>query len=88
MSWSFSGVGKPAGLIEKMHADLKFKISEPEETIKNEVMATIERALSAFPSSFAVEVIASGSQSSVGSDNTSFANSLQVSIKPLWGFVE
>lgn len=87
MSWSFSGVGKPAALIEKMHRDLKYKCTEPEETIKNEVMATIERALSAFPPSHPVEVTASGSQSSTP-DNLSFVNNLQVGIKPLWGFVE
>jgi hypothetical protein len=87
MSWSFNAVGKPLAVAAKMKADLaRNKCVEPEETIKSAVADIVEKALSAFPVNFPVEVSASGSQST---DSTgAAANHLTVNIKPLWGFLD
>lgn len=68
------------------------RCSEPEETIKNGVAAIVAAALAAYPDTYAVSVIASGSQGpgyDPGKPGTPMGqvNSLNVTISPLYGFV-
>lgn len=87
MSWSVSAMGKPAAVATKLAADFaRIKCTEPEESIKNTVASAVATGLAAFPPNQAVSVEASGSQSS--SNPGEATNSLSVSLKPLWGFVE
>ncbi len=87
MSWSFSGVGKPAALADRARASLSnIKCREPEETIKGKVAEIVEECLAAFPAGSAVQIEASGSQSTA--DDGTALNSLSLNIKPLYGFVE
>lgn len=87
MSWSFSGVGKPKAVLASARDTLpRYHCAEPEETIKDCVLKTIEVALSAFPDHSAVQVDVNGSQS--GDGKGALLNSLNVSIKPIYGFVE
>jgi hypothetical protein len=85
MSWSYSGVGKPAAVIANARKALTtYKCSEPEETIKMGVLEIIETSLNAYPADFPVAVSASGSQSQI---IDGFVNNLTVKIDPLWGFL-
>lgn len=87
MSWSFVAVGKPAAILEKARKDMTtYRCAEPEETIKGKVLNIIEASLLAFPEASAIEVNASGSQSMP--DPGHAINSLSVTIKPLYGFIE
>lgn len=93
MSWSFTGHGKPTPLLAKMKADLsKHRCSEPEETIKQQLLMTIDTALITFPESMALKIEASGSQTPQygpdGKPTGSYTNSLSLSLTPLYGFVE
>jgi hypothetical protein len=61
---------------------------EPEETIKGKVAEIIETCLSAFPADSAVQIEASGSQSTDGTKLGIAVNTLTVGIKPIYGFIE
>lgn len=93
MSWSVSAVGKASAVAVKIAKDFAAtKCSEPEETIKNGVATIVAAALAAYPDTYAVTVTANGSQSpgySPDAPGTPMGqvNSLQVSISPLYGFV-
>jgi hypothetical protein len=91
MSWSVSAIGKAAAVAEKVASELeRSKCSEPEETIKNTVADVVGVALRAFPPNYAVRVNASGSQQTPDFSKApkEIVNSLNVSIEPIWGFVE
>jgi hypothetical protein len=89
MSWGVQAIGKASKVAEKLAAQFAgIKCSEPEETVKNQAAASIATALAAFPDSYAVEVNASGSQSSSQAEPGKFVNSLSVSIQPKHWFVE
>lgn len=89
MSWSFYGVGKPAAVARKAKADLSaYKCAEPEETVKAKVSDIIDACLSAFPAGAAVQIEASGSQSTDSATPGKAVNTLSVVIRPLYGFVE
>ena len=88
MSWSVNAIGKSAAVaasIEKQFA--AHFCNEPEETVRQSARATIASALAAqTKSNTAVKVMASGSQSSYGTDG--FTNNLSITIEPQYGFVE
>ena len=91
MSWSVSAIGKAGAVAQKLAADFaKIKCSEPEQSIKNCVVAAVAAALDTFPQNYAVRVEASGSQScpdfSKAPDEK--VNNLSVKIDPVYGFVE
>jgi hypothetical protein len=89
MSWSVAAVGKASAVAAKLAKDIAAsKCSEPEETVKNTVGTAIASALAGFPPNYAVEVMASGSQSKPDHTKEETTNQLSVTIKPLWGFVE
>lgn len=94
MSWSFQAVGRASAVIDKARKDLAaIKCSEPEETIKNTALTIVEASLSAMPEASAVKITANGSQSTAyGPDNKpvegKFTNNFNLTIEPLWGFVE
>ena len=97
MSWSFNAIGKPAAVAVKARKDLSaVKCSEPEESLKESVIASIELACSAMPDDPAVSITASGSQSPSykleGGHYREVAgkltNSLKLDIEPIYGFVE
>lgn len=89
MSWSFYATGKPKAVLAK--ADTEFEriagyVAEPERSIAGQVHDTIKTALSAMPESSAVTIQSSGSQSAL--DDGRFANTVSLSIQPIYGFVE
>ena len=87
MSWSISATGKPAAVLRKARQEFsRYKCAEPEETIKGKAQDILEEALREFPESSAVQVSASGSQTSISGG--AFINSLSIEIKPIFGFVE
>jgi hypothetical protein len=93
MSWSFSGCGKAAPLFAKMKADLSaYRCVEPEESIKQQALITIETAINAFPNKAAVKIEASGSQSPEigpkGELTGKYTNSLSIVLTSLYGFIE
>lgn len=91
MSWSTEAVGKPDAVARKIAADISnIKCQGPEEAIKNEISDVIGLALGDFPPGAVVRVRASGSQSYVDyHDHTKGRHhTLNVSIEPIWGFVE
>lgn len=91
MSWSVQAHGKAAAVASRVAIGIaQSKCSEPEETIKNEIGATLAKALAAFPPGMAVKVSASGSQGYLDfSKNPAEAyNSLSVSIEPMHGFLD
>ena len=89
MSWSISMVGKSPAVVAKAKIQLtNQKCSEPEETIKGKILDVIETCLSAFPADHPVEVSAIGSQSTDAAKPGIAVNQLQVTVKPLWGFIE
>src|ERR1700753_264844 len=66
MSWSFNSIGKPKAVLALAHKQLEaIHLSEPEQTIKGQVLAMLDASLPAMPESSAVRVEASGSQSPV-----------------------
>lgn len=93
MSWSVGAVGRPSAVAAKLAKDLaSIKCSEPEETIKNEVASILATALAAYPDTYAVTVLANGSQSpgydpSKPGASMGLVNSLTLSVSPLYGFV-
>jgi len=88
MSWAYRGTGMPQAILRAMNEQLqRQKCSEPEETIKNEVLEVAETCLEAFPPDHPVDVEASGSQSSIGGEGVA-VNQLTLTIKPLWGFLK
>lgn len=87
MSWSFSAIGNPVGVVAKAKEELgKYKNAEPEETIKNSVIGILETALGAFSDDYAVQVEAYGSQSS--QPGGKFTNQLNLKITPIYGFIK
>lgn len=91
MSWSASGVGKAGVLAGKLALEFdRVKCAEPEQTIKDQVAQIVQLALSAFPPDMPVRVNASGSQQSVdfSDPNAPKVNQLNVTIEPIWGFLE
>ena len=88
MSWSFYGVGKPKALAAKAEVDLsRIVCMEPEQTIKVLVGKIIAAALEASPDNGAVQIEASGSQSTDSTVGT-ITNQLSLKITPIYGFVE
>lgn len=90
MSWSIFTIGRAGALRAKVAADLaNIKCSEPEETIKNTVAATLDLALAAFPPNYALRIDAAGSQHAPDhSKPDERVNSLSVKLEPIYGFVE
>lgn len=87
MSWSFHAIGKPAAVAAKAAEQLSaMKCSEPEETIKNNVAASIVAMCEAMPTNSVVRVEANGSQHS--SDGNGVIGSVAFKIDPVYGFVE
>lgn len=88
MSWSFSAIGRPVAIAASAKEQLnRYRCSEPEETIKNSVVDIISTALASYDAKTAVHIEASGSQWTDSTTGTA-ANSLNLSIKPIPGFVE
>jgi len=88
MSWSLVAVGKaPAVLKEVEKQSAQQKCSEPEESVRQAAVHAVKAALIAQDPSVAVEISASGSQSE---DYTTHVvrNHLNITIKPLSGFLE
>lgn len=86
MSWSISATGYPAPVLETIKRQIGGnRCSEPEETIKEQIVAVVKASLVVYPSDHPVKVSASGSQSS-GSDGK-YINQFQVSVEPMWGFL-
>jgi hypothetical protein len=91
MSWSFSAIGKPAAVAKKIADELeKYPCSEPEQSIRHKVGEALQVALAAFPGNAAVQIDASGSQSTQSGANepNTAINNLSVKIQPIYGFVE
>lgn len=87
MSWSFYGMGKPHAVAAKMKTELERNACvEPEEGFRQRAGALIIDALSAFPPTVVVTVQAGGSQSAKAEDGV--ANTLNLKIEPIYGFVE
>lgn len=87
MSWSFSGIGNPVGILARAKVELgNYKNSEPEETIKNTVIGILETSLVAFPDNVAVQVEAYGSQT--GAADGKATNQLTLKITPIHGFTK
>ncbi|MBV8893880.1 MAG: hypothetical protein JO266_18245 [Acidobacteria bacterium] len=88
MSWSFSATGKPAAVRAKASEHFtptRLRLEQPEMNIALKIGEAIDAALDKMPSSLPVNVEASGSQSR---DETGVANTLRLTIEPVWGFVE
>lgn len=80
-------MGKAPAVSNKVRTDLsKFKMTEPEETIKNKIGEVICDALREFPENVVVNIEASGSQS-VGSDGKS-KNTFSMKLEEKWMYVE
>ncbi len=63
MSWSVNAIGRAAAVREKLAADFtRIQCKEPEETIKNNIAASIDLALAAYPIDAGVRVEANGTQ--------------------------
>lgn len=91
MSWNIEAMGKPEAVAAKLAKQFAVnKCSEPEESIRQSVAGIVAAALATFSKGTAVSVRASGSQSSdmVGTAQATHVHSLNVEIKPLYGFVE
>lgn len=87
MSWGISKSGRASAVATALEeAAKKNPCSEPEETIRQEALATAVKALRSMPPNTPVVFEGSGSQSTL-SDGTS-TNQLVVSLKPIWGFLE
>lgn len=70
MSWSVGAVGKPKAVAESVEKQFAASTcQEPEETVRQAARAAIAAALAAQREDSAVQVIASGSQSSSYVDN-------------------
>lgn len=93
MSWSVSAIGKPAAVAAKVEADLSsYKCADPEEGVKQAACAAILAGLKAQAANSVVRVAASGHQQPVyGKDaqqTGEFQNTLNVTVEPIYGFVE
>lgn len=89
MSWSINVVGKVSAVRAKAQDDLKqINCMEPEESIKNAVGDIIDTSLCAYPHSVAVKIIANGSQYKPFADKEGIINSVNLTIEPLYWFVE
>ena len=91
MSWSVSAVGKAPAVRKKIADDVAkmSPCSEPEETVKQNLVASIGAALATFPPNTAVRVEASGSQYAPDSKApTELLNTVSLKIEPIGGFIE
>lgn len=91
MSWSVSAVGKAEAVAKEISIQFakSGKCMEPEETIKNAVAGTIAVALQAQDPQIAVKVQASGSMGYKNwKDHAGCGNSLNITIEPMFNFVE
>lgn len=92
MSWSVSGIGKPAALAAKLADDFTriSPMKEPEETGKNAASMAIAALVPAFPDSCIVQVEANGSQYTPDSSKTpdKCINSLSIKIQSMGSIVE
>ena len=92
MSWSVQAVGKPAAVATKVQADLSvFRCTEPEETVKQAACTALVAAINAQAPNTVIKVSASGSQSNLYGPDGKVAgvqNNLQMSVEPIYGFVE
>lgn len=87
MSWGINAVGKPAAVAAACQAQAaSSSCAEPEETVKNQIVAAIVAACGGFNDKTAVRVVAHGSMST--SNGTPDYNSASLTIEPLYGFVE
>jgi hypothetical protein len=85
MSWSVSAIGKPAAVASKVAADLSsYKCVEPEETIKQTAGQALIAAINAQDPDSVIQVTASGQSGTAPKLN----NTLNVSITPIYGFIE
>ncbi len=92
MSWSVSGIGKPAALAAKLADDLARipPMQEPEESGKKAAVLAIVNIVPAFPPSSLVRVEAYGSQYTPDSAKAPDVkiNSLMIKIESLGSIVE
>lgn len=90
MSWSVFAIGKaPAVRASIAEQFTRYKCSEPEETVKKAVAASIDAALEAQDPATVVKVAASGSQNFKNYETKSgVSNQCTISIDPMHGFVE
>lgn len=89
MSWVVSAVGRtPAVLLEiaKQFANGS-KCTEPEEGVRQAAAQLLGAAIGAQDPSVIIRVGASGSQS-IDYKTNAVRNSLNISVEPLYGFVE
>lgn len=88
MSWTFDGVGRAPKVAAHMRETLsKYRCKEPEESIKNAAVDLVEKALSGFASDRAVMVRANGHQDEASGGEVK-CNTLNLTIQPLYGFIE
>jgi len=89
MSWSVQAIGKAGavGMEIAKQFDLGGKCAEPEETIRQSARVLVMAAIGAQDKSKAVKVTASGSQSTDHATKA-VSNVLNISVEPLWNFVE
>lgn len=84
MSWGIQAIGQSGKVASKVREDIKRTTCvEPEEAIKNAIGEAIAKACEDMGG--AVKVSAGGSMSSY---NGLRAHSLNVTVEPLYGFVE
>lgn len=64
MSWSVSGLGKPAALATKLAADFARipAMKEPEETGKNAAATAVAALVPTYPDSYVIKVECNGTQ--------------------------
>lgn len=89
MSWSFSAVGRPNAVAQKLRVEAETtRCAGAEETARKAVLEQASLLCeNGFSSDNAVRVAASGSAYTQGDGSQSY-NSLDLKIEPLYGFVE
>jgi len=87
MSWSVSGIGKPQAVKAAIEKQANYSCAEPEETVRKAALAVVYAVLDAQPVASAVQVSASGHQSSVDADGKA-QNQLSIDVKCIYGFAE
>lgn len=92
MSWSVSGIGKPAALATKLCEDFQCipPMQEPEEIGKRAAFDAVNAIVPAFPDSHVVRVECNGTQYTPDSSKSpdKKINSLSIKIESLGALVE
>jgi hypothetical protein len=86
MSWYVSAKGRPLKVLEFVRGRLERPdMAEPENSIKNNILKSIELGLLSYPPSNPVEVVASGTQHFVGEG---IINHFEVKFSAITNWVE